>query len=253
MSYDYTDGQGLSALDKTTPNGATEPVSNLDDAIRQVKAYLKDGVAGVAKIQTDVTAGNASLTSLGTRMTAAETDIATGAADITTLQTDQATLKTTVDSLVIVAGGSPVTAIIIADTPQDCLSVDVAAVIEFDQVAVDTNAAFDIVNHQYVIPKAGLYDVLVSILVHTTATTGPTVILHELALQINGVIAATTLESAGADTEDRTILLSRKFQLAATNVIRATYKVGCPSGGSMTSRIQTVATSTIFQANRLSA
>lgn len=50
MSYLYTDGDGLAALNKNTPNGATEPGSNLDDAIRQIKAYLLDPVAGVAAL-----------------------------------------------------------------------------------------------------------------------------------------------------------------------------------------------------------
>ena len=46
MSYAYTNGDGLSALDSATPDGATEPMSNADDAIRQIKAYLKDPIAG---------------------------------------------------------------------------------------------------------------------------------------------------------------------------------------------------------------
>ena len=46
MSYTYTTGQGVSALVPTEPNGATEPVSNLDDAIRQIKAFLTDPSAG---------------------------------------------------------------------------------------------------------------------------------------------------------------------------------------------------------------
>ena len=46
MSYSYTPGQGVSALVPTEPNGATEPVSNLDDAIRQIKAFLADPSAG---------------------------------------------------------------------------------------------------------------------------------------------------------------------------------------------------------------
>ena len=46
MSYSYTTGQGVTALVPTEPNGATEPVSNLDDAIRQIKAFLTDSTAG---------------------------------------------------------------------------------------------------------------------------------------------------------------------------------------------------------------
>lgn len=46
MSYNYTNGDGLSALDASKPDGSTEPVSILDDAIRQIVAYLKDPIAG---------------------------------------------------------------------------------------------------------------------------------------------------------------------------------------------------------------
>src|SRR5690606_9564775 len=50
MSYNYTDGDGLDVLDVSEPNGAAEPLSNLDDAIRQIKAYLKDSTGGLAKL-----------------------------------------------------------------------------------------------------------------------------------------------------------------------------------------------------------
>lgn len=44
--YTYSNGDGLSKLDADTPNGLTEYVDILDDAIRQIKAYLKDPTAG---------------------------------------------------------------------------------------------------------------------------------------------------------------------------------------------------------------
>jgi hypothetical protein len=46
MSYTYTNGQGVSVLLVTEPNGATEPVSNLDNAVRQIKLFLNDPNAG---------------------------------------------------------------------------------------------------------------------------------------------------------------------------------------------------------------
>lgn len=46
-SYSYNDGDGLAVLDVATPDGDTEPVSNLDDAVKQIKAFLKDPDAGV--------------------------------------------------------------------------------------------------------------------------------------------------------------------------------------------------------------
>jgi hypothetical protein len=52
MAYDYTNGDGIAALIITEPNGATEPLSILDNAIRQVKAYLADPIEGPdAKIE----------------------------------------------------------------------------------------------------------------------------------------------------------------------------------------------------------
>lgn len=44
--YSYTTGDGLSKLSVTTPDGDTEPVANLDEAIKQIKAYLKDSSVG---------------------------------------------------------------------------------------------------------------------------------------------------------------------------------------------------------------
>lgn len=46
MPYDYNNGDGVSVLLVTEPNGATEPVSNADNAIRQIKKYLNDPSVG---------------------------------------------------------------------------------------------------------------------------------------------------------------------------------------------------------------
>lgn len=45
MSYAYNIGDGVTVLDPATPDGSAEPVSILDDAIRQIKAYLRDDSA----------------------------------------------------------------------------------------------------------------------------------------------------------------------------------------------------------------
>lgn len=58
-NYPYTSGQGVSALDPTTPRGDTDPISDLDDAIRQIKAYLLDNTVGpdakMAGVQSQIT------------------------------------------------------------------------------------------------------------------------------------------------------------------------------------------------------
>ncbi len=59
MAYPYTNGDGLAVIDPLLPDGAAEPVANLDDALRQVKAYLKDPTAGPeALINAVVAAAN---------------------------------------------------------------------------------------------------------------------------------------------------------------------------------------------------
>ena len=50
MSYNYTNGDGVAVLLASEPNGATEPVSIVDNAIRQIKAYLNDPTAGPAAL-----------------------------------------------------------------------------------------------------------------------------------------------------------------------------------------------------------
>lgn len=50
MGYNYSNGDGPSVLLTTEPNGATEPVSVLDQAIRQIKSYLNDPTAGPAAL-----------------------------------------------------------------------------------------------------------------------------------------------------------------------------------------------------------
>lgn len=67
MSYTYTAGQGVTALVPTEPNGATEPVSNLDDAIRQVKAFLTDSSAGWPYLVTQVNAALAASANAGNK------------------------------------------------------------------------------------------------------------------------------------------------------------------------------------------
>lgn len=65
MGYTYTNGDGVSVLVATEPNGATEPVSNLDDAIKQIKAWIRDTTSnvGAAGMQSAITALQAAIAS----------------------------------------------------------------------------------------------------------------------------------------------------------------------------------------------
>lgn len=55
MSYNYTNGDGVSVLLPTEPDGATEPISNLDNAIRQIKSFLNDPTKGIPYIESQLT------------------------------------------------------------------------------------------------------------------------------------------------------------------------------------------------------
>lgn len=252
MSYSYTDGDGLASLDKTLPNGAIEPVSNLDDALKQVKAFLVDPLAGVAKDKTDITNLTNTGISLTNRVANAEAAITSGAAAITSLQIAQAATQSQVDSLVIIAGGAPVTFIVTMSAIQDCLSVDILNGVEFDTIAIDSDSGFDVGTHIYTVPKAGLYDVLGSVKLVTSASAVPVGISHRLVFKVNGVEAAEAVVPCSDLTDDRTIELGRAFQLAATNTIELLYKVST-SGGTMTSQIQLSSVGTILQGSRRSA
>jgi hypothetical protein len=46
MAYSYSNGDGVAVLLVTEPDGATEPVSVLDQAVRQIKSYLNDPTEG---------------------------------------------------------------------------------------------------------------------------------------------------------------------------------------------------------------
>ena len=79
-TYDYNPGDGLAALDPLTPDGSIEPVNILDNAIKQIKAYLLDPVEGPdAKIGSFISAVKVTAVNSGTNQQFNET---TGEANI---------------------------------------------------------------------------------------------------------------------------------------------------------------------------
>ena len=56
MSYNYTNGDGVTVLLTSEPNGATEPISNLDNAIRQIKSFLNDPLKGIPYLEAAIVA-----------------------------------------------------------------------------------------------------------------------------------------------------------------------------------------------------
>lgn len=249
-SYAYNDGDGLSVIDKTLPNGATEPVSNLDDALKQVKAWMKDATAGGAKLVADNT-------SYGTRITDGETAItALQAADVTqdaattNLTTRVTSLETQVGAIV---GSSPVTAIVTMGSTQAVTSAAGATTVNFDTKSIDTYSAFSTSTKTFTAPTAGLYHVIVSLGLTTSASSTPTVLKHNLEIFIAGVSAAKVVLETGTDTEDRTIEISRYFQLSASQTILIKYNPTTGSGTMTTTLQYADATKTILQIARISS
>lgn len=252
MSYTYNDGDGLSVLDKTKPNGATEPVSILDDAIKQIKAYLRDETAGVAKMQADVTDALADISTLQGRVTTTEGDISGLRTDVDAGTAAIATLESTVDSLVVTAGGNPVTAIVSLSSDTNRTSVAPLSIVPFDLVNLDTDAAFNTSTGIYVVPRAGLYRLTVQLQLDVSVSSTPTDIQHYVCIKVNGTVAAQANLRRETGTAVCTLELNRLFQLAATNTVEVHYQLTTASG-TMTSIIKGLSIGTIFQISRLSA
>jgi hypothetical protein len=77
MSYNYTDGDGLAALVKTEPANSDSVALSCAQAIRQIKAFIRDTTAnvGLANLFTRVTAAEASITSLSASASVAGRDL----------------------------------------------------------------------------------------------------------------------------------------------------------------------------------
>lgn len=250
-SYAYTDGDGLSVLDKTKPDGATEPVSSLDDALKQVKAYLRDTVGGGAKLRADATQAMADITALDGRVDTLETTATEGAAEVAALTAAQAATQAEVDALQVVAG-SPANLIAVMNATQDFAQNATIAVVNFNVASVNPGGGFNSSSHVYTVPVAGLYQVNAALLVSIPTSSSPTDIKHYLSIVVNGLGAATKVIPMGTDTSTLVIDISRLFQLAATNTIQIFYQATTASG-TLTARVALETTGSIFQAARVSA
>lgn len=248
-SYAYNDGDGLSVIDKTVPNGAVETVAILDDALKQVKAYLKDATAGVAKIQADVTAGLADITAIEADITALEAADVVHDASIANLLARVVSLETQIASIL---GSAPVTLIATMSTPQAIAAGAGATIVQFNTESIDTLAAFNPSTYTFTAPTAGLYDVMVALELGISASSAPTVITHIVEVFVAGVSAAKRILTVGTDTTTRTIELFSKFQLSATQAVLVKYTATVGSG-TLTTTIGITPTMSILQISRASA
>lgn len=188
--YSYNDGDGLAVINKTVPDGTVEPVSNLDDAIRQIKAYLKDATAGVAKIQADVTSLTASVDTLG-------------------INYYFAAYRTTVQSIAAGAG---------------------ATILVCNQADVNPTSAFNTSTGRYTIPKAGWWIIDAYVKVTKTVSSTPTDIIHNLDLYSGGSSVATIAVRKGTDEGEVDLRLNSMHYFALNTVIDMRYTLTVGSG-----------------------
>lgn len=216
MAYIYNPGDGLAVLDAAEPNGATEPVSILDDAVKQIKAYLKDATVGpeakIAALQTIASAGGTGL----------------------------------VDRVTTLEGNNGKKAIITRVGAQSVIGGSGIAVINFDSEEVDSAGAFSIVTHQYTAPITGLYLVAVQLTVTKSASAAPTGIIHQLDVFVDAASGAFVKEHSGTNEDPKTLQFTRMFNLTVGQTLSAKYTLTL-TGGSMTVDLSTDPRDTIFQ------
>lgn len=227
MSYNYTDGDGLSALDKTEPAGS-EAASNLDDAVRQIKAYLKDATGGLA-------AEIAKITTLQSEVAALESSMA----DLVAGYTNAAGVNAALDAVIADAAdldvAVPVTnnrgAFLAYKTASQTVAHDAGEVaVPFPAESFDPDNAYDIANSKYVAPVTGVYQFNLQIRISCSSISSPTNIQHQLKLKRGGTIVAVTEHDVGADTDGRTYSLTTQLQLTAGNEISVFYQPAVSSG-----------------------
>jgi|SRR5690606_2036327 len=190
MAYTYTNGDGLSALDASEPNGATEPVSNLDDSIRQIKAYLKDPTGGLQKVINDVSS----------------------------LQTQLGTANNRASFVAYLS------------TPQTANQSSGVELIEFDQETLDPDGCFNTSTSKFTAPAAGLYLFILSVRLDATSASDPVNITHRLSFYKNGSVVTTSENEAESNTAGRTYETTRMIQLAQGDTVDARYEVVTVSG-----------------------
>lgn len=189
-SYAYSDGDGLTVLDKTVPDGAVEPVSNLDDAIRQIKAYLRDATAGQAKVVADLATLTASVDTLG-------------------INYYFAAYRTTAQSIAAGAG---------------------ATLVLCNQADVNPTSAFNTTTGRYTIPKAGWWTISCFARVAVTASSTPVGIVHQLGLFADASCVANHRIRRGTDESDADLRFSSQHYFSLNQVIDMRYTLSLDSG-----------------------
>lgn len=231
-SYAYVNGDGLAVISSATPNGAVEPVSNLDDAIRQVKAYLNDPTAGPKAL---IDALDVRIDGLDTDAIAIDTAILDIIDDIVAIQDDEKQ-----KAIITHLGGQSITAGA-GITP-----------VQYNNEDLDSAAAFSVVTYSFTAPIAGAYMVLAQLQLSTTASAAPTDIIHQLDIFVDAASGARIRVEMGTDVADQTLHLARMFDLSLGQVIKVQYTLTVASG-TMTVQVATDPRETVLQIVRVAA
>jgi hypothetical protein len=230
MSYAYVNGDGLAVLDAATPAG-TESVSFGSDAIRQIKAFLKDATAGYAKTAADLATLTATVAALDVEVTALQglADELDAAVPVTNNRAVFQTYMTANQSVAHDAG-------------------EVAVV--FNAEVLDPDTCYDPTTYKFTAPTTGVYFFNCSIRIDVTAEAAPTDITHALKLKVSGSLLAESGEHVGTATGGRTFHLTQILQLTAGNEVQVFYEPAV-SGGTATFQITKDDRKTNFQGYRV--
>ena len=214
--YSYTNGDGLSKLDVATPVGTTEPISVLDDAIRQIKAFLKDGTSGYASLVTQ-------LATLSTNMTA---------------------LQAAVGSY-----GSRNFFSSYSNAHQFISVPSTSTKINFGLELADPDACYNNSTSRFTAPATGWYRFVLSTRVDWLSPSTPVGITFAIMLHKNGVEVAAQEFEIGTRCEGITVALPRTISLNAGDYVEAYASYGLASG-SITMQITADNNKTCFQGIR---
>ena len=195
MSYSYSPGDGLAVLILTEPDGDAEPLSNLDDAIKQIKAYLADtdpaGLAG------QIAAINSALTTLG--------------GSVAGLASRAAFVAYMTGNVAWTAGGATVQ-------------------MTFDQEESDPDGVFTPGSYKFVAPSAGIYLFTLNLRVDVLASSTPVGTSYVCKLYKNGAPFAEQSRGVGTITDGTTVSITRQMTLAANDEVTAWFSAGIASG-----------------------
>lgn len=234
MSYTYNPGDPVTVLVVTEPNGAVEPVSILDDAIKQIKKYLNDGTAGPKALITALT-------------TTVTTNATTAAAANTARIADIAALDVRLDTIEGNTGGK---AIVSHPGAQSFIAGSGIAPITFDTEEVDSDGAYNPVSFTYTAPADGLYLVIAQVAVETASSTTPDDIIHQLDIFVDASSGAIKKLFVGDDENQQTLELIRTFNLTAGQTISTKYTLTVGSGA-LTVDLVADSRETILQISRI--